>query len=93
MRNRKLAIGNWQSKMKVAREAQMAEHSIGNREVASSIPAAGSGGECHGEDSSNRDGGRAKAPRRVALQNTCAQACGDQKVSRLDSSDGRAPIS
>jgi hypothetical protein len=36
------AIGNCQSEMPLAREAQMAKHSIGNREVASSIPAAGS---------------------------------------------------
>ena len=34
--------GNRQSGIKAAREAQMAERSIGNREVASSIPAAGS---------------------------------------------------
>ena len=35
-------IGNRQSEITEAREAQKAEHSIGNREVASSIPAAGS---------------------------------------------------
>ena len=33
---------NPQSEIREAREAQRAEHSIGNREVASSIPASGS---------------------------------------------------
>jgi hypothetical protein len=36
-----------------ARQAQMAEHSIGNREAASSILAAGSGSKGYGKDSSD----------------------------------------
>ena len=69
------AIGNRKWEMNEAREAQMAEHSIGNREVASSIPAAGSGGESgwssddgrrssvsfYGEDSSDHYRNQARA--------------------------------
>jgi hypothetical protein len=48
--NPQSAIINPQSK---ARQAQMAEHSIGNREAASSILAAGSGSKGYGKDSSD----------------------------------------
>ena len=78
-----------------AREAQRAEHSIGNREVASSIPAAGSGGESYGEDSADHHRDEARALRGLAQESTRAQAHNDRAEfsTRLDSSDGRAPIS
>lgn len=62
--------------------------------MASSIPAAGTGGESYGEDSSDRHRDKAPALRGVAQQGACAKAHSDQEISsRLDSSDGRAPIS
>ena len=90
IRNLKSSIRN----LKSAIRNRGAEHSIGNREVASSIPAAGSGGESYGEDSSDRHRDKAPALRGVAQQGACAKAHSDQEISsRLDSSDGRAPIS
>ena len=52
-------------------------------------------GHCYGEDSSDHYRDEARTLRGVAHESTCAQAHGDQAEfsSRLDSSDGRAPIS
>ena len=75
-----------------AREAQRAEHSIGNREVASSIPAAGSEVKVMAKilpivtaDAQRR---HAEWRFRILVRKLAAI-----KKSRLDSSDGRAPIS
>ena len=91
--NPQSAIINPQSKWPA--KSQMAEHSIGNREEASSILAAGSGSEGYGKDSSDHHRDKAYPPRGVAVEKPCAQGSGDKAEisSRLDSSDGRAPIS
>lgn len=89
------SILNPRSSNEKAREAQRAERWIRNREVASSTLAAGFEVKCYGEDSSDHHRDAARALHRVAQEGACAQAHDDkaESSSRLDSSDGRAPIS